>query len=233
MIDSAKYDLDRARLARLRKLGVDMRHMFDVGGSDGEWSWHISQDFPEATFELFEPLADYSAEYGEELKNTLRNPRLHMHKFALGAKCKRVKMSVYPDHPRGSTALESAAVTDEAKVVEVKMLTLDRAMRELRLPVPQVIKIDTQGCELNILKGARKTLPGVSALVLECWLMRCYGPNTPLLLEVANFLRKFDFHLWDFGGEWRDEKGVLGAQDCVFLNARTPGSGLSSERRLL
>jgi hypothetical protein len=142
-------------------------------------------------------------------------------------------MSVYPDHPRGSTALESAAVTDEAKVVEVKMLTLDRAMRELHLPVPQVIKIDTQGCELNILKGARKTLPGVSALVLECWLMRCYGPNTPLLIEVANFLRKFDFHLWDFGGEWRDEKGVLGAQDCVFLNACVPGSGLSSERRLL
>jgi hypothetical protein len=61
--------------------------------------------------------------------------------------------------------------------------------------------------------------------------MRSYGPKTPLLLEVANFLRQFDFYLWDFGGEWRDDKGVLGAQDCVFLNARAPGSRLLPELR--
>lgn len=232
MPNSAKYDLDRARLAQLRKLGVDVRSFFDIGGSDGQWSSHISLDFPDATFELFEPLADYSEDYKTTLKTTLCNPRLRMHKIALGAECKRTEMSVYPNHPRGSSALESAAVTNEAKLVEVEMLTLDHAMRQLRLPVPQVIKMDTQGCELNILKGARKTLPGVSALVLECWLVRCYGPNTPLLLEVANFLRQFDFHLWDLGGQWRDDKGVLGAQDCVFLNARAPGSRLGSERRL-
>jgi FkbM family methyltransferase len=232
MTDSAKYDLDRARMAQLCKLGVKMNHIFDVGGSDGEWSWYISKDFPNATFDVFEPLADYSAEYGETLKTTMQNRHFRMHKLALGAENKQTTMFMYPDHPRGSTALESAAVTDEAKAVEIKMLTIDRAIKQLKLPVPQVIKIDTQGCELKILEGARKTLPSVCALVLECWLMRCYGPNTPLLIEVANYLRQFDFHLWDFGGEWRDDKGVLGAQDCVFLNARVPGSRLGSELRL-
>jgi FkbM family methyltransferase len=231
MLSSAKYDLDRAHLARLRKMGVEVRRFFDIGGSDGEWSWHISQDFPQATFDLFEPLADQVAEYSDTLKKTLQNPRFRVHKIALGSECKRSSMSVYPDNPRGSTALESAAVTDEAKNVEVQMLTLDRAVDQFRLPLPHVIKIDTQGCELNILAGARETLPGVSALVLECWLMRSYGPKTPLLLEVANFLRQFDFYLWDFGGEWRDDKGVLGAQDCVFLNARAPGSRLLPELR--
>src|SRR5207247_9467383 len=68
MINSGKYDLDRAHLAQLRKMGVELRRFCDIGGSDGEWSWHISQDFPQATFDLFEPLADRIPEYGETLK---------------------------------------------------------------------------------------------------------------------------------------------------------------------
>ena len=143
MINSAKYDLDRAHLAQLRKMGVELRRFFDVGGSDGEWTWHISQDFPQATFDLFEPLVDFTREYGETLKETLQNPRFRVHKIALGAESRPARMAVYPDHPRGSTALDSAAVTDEARTLEVQMLTLDRAVDQFRLPIPHVIKIDT------------------------------------------------------------------------------------------
>src|SRR5258705_13943775 len=118
MADSAKFDLDRSRLAQLRKIGVDLRRFFDVGGSDGEWNSHISRDFPEATFDVFEPLVDHVPEYREKIKKTLTGPRFRIHKVALGAESKRTKMCVYPKHPRGSTALEMAAVTNEAERVE-------------------------------------------------------------------------------------------------------------------
>jgi hypothetical protein len=112
------------------------------------------------------------------------------------------------------------------------MLTIDHAVQVLKLPVPQVIKMDTQGCELSVLQGAQQTLPQVEVLLLECWLVRAYGKSNPLLFEVANWLRQFDFHLWDFGDAYRDADGTILAQDCVFLNARCQASRLQQEPRL-
>ena len=108
------------------------------------------------------------------------------------------------------------------------MTTLDDAVREFALTTPQVVKVDIQGGELNVLKGATRLLPKVDVLLLECWLYRGYSNDTPLLLEVANWLREFDFHLWDLGDCYRDG-GTLVHQDCFFLNSRSTVSGLRGE----
>jgi hypothetical protein len=50
-----------------------------------------------------------------------------------------------------------------------------------------------------------------------------------LLLEVADWLRQFDFHIWDLANAWRDDSGVLVAQDCLFLNAHSKVSRMKDE----
>jgi len=223
-------DTDRERFRHLRKLGLELVHFFDVGASIGRWSSRMSQDFPQATFNLFEPLIDHSAEYRKKMATTLsRHPEFRLHKVALGAECKKSWMYLYPENLVGSTALPLGLTPPGARRVEIDMLTIDYVVEEFRIPIPQVIKMDTQGCELNILQGATKSLPRVDVLLLECWLSRAYGETTPLLLEVADWLRKFDFHLWDLGNAWRDSAGVLVAQDCLFLNARSKVSRLANE----
>ena len=223
-------DTDRERFRHLRKLGLNLLHFFDIGASIGRWSSRMSQDFPHATFNLFEPLIDHCPEYEQKMATTLaRHPSFRLHKVALGAECKRACMYVYPQNLVGSTALPLARTPPNARRVEVDMLTIDYVVEEFQLPVPQVIKMDTQGCELDILQGATRTLPGVDALLLECWLTRAYGDSTPLLLEIADWLRELDFHLWDLGNAWRDPEGVLVAQDCLFLNARSKVSRMQDE----
>jgi hypothetical protein len=62
-----------------------------------------------------------------------------------------------------------------------------------------LIKLDTQGSELEILQGAEQLLPSATAILCECWLFPGYGKATPLWLEVANFLRDHNFDIFDFG----------------------------------
>ena len=222
-------DTDRERFRHLRKLGLSLGLFFDIGASNGRWSSRMSVDFPHATFHLFEPLVDHSPDYLPQMQTTLRrHPDFRLHKVALGPKSKKTTMFLYTN-PFNSTALQLGYTPSDARQVEVEMLTIDDAVRQLDLPVPQVIKMDTQGCELSILQGASQTLPQVDVLLLECWLTRAYGPSTPLLLEVAQWLRRYDFHLWDLGNGWRDDAGVLVAQDCLFLNARCKVSRLQAE----
>lgn len=226
------HETDRNRLLLLKELGFEPRSFFDVGASNGCWSKRVGRAFPEATFDLFEPLAEGSEQYRRRLGLLLdKQPRFRLHKLALGAECRKVRMFL-PPNVDGSTALDLGAYAPaEWASQEVDMVTLDYVVQEFRVAPPDVLKIDTQGCELNVLQGARQNLAKVQLLVLECWLTRSYGPATPLLLEVAQWLREFDFHLWDFGDGWRNPSGALCSRDCFFLNARCPVSRLSAEER--
>jgi FkbM family methyltransferase len=225
---------DRNRLVQLKELGFIPRRFFDVGSSNGCWSKRVSEAFPQAAFELFEPLADHAPAYRERMAQLLpERPLFRLHKIALGAECRKTKMYL-PPNVDGSTALNLGPHPPaDWACLEVDMLTVDYVVQEFRVTAPDVMKLDTQGCELNVLRGARQTLPQVQVLVIECWLARNYGPGTPLFLEVAQWLREFDFHLWDVGEVWRDADGTLCSQDCFFLNARCPVSRLGSEPRRL
>ena len=222
-------DTDRHHLCHLRDLGLKLRHFFDVGASNGNWSRRVSEDFPDAGFELFEPLIDHAPDYREKMEWVLeQHPKFRLHKVALGPESQLATMYLYPN-PVGSTALDLEHRPPQTRQVSVPMQTLDEVVQEFQLPLPQVIKMDTQGCELGILQGARRTLPRVDLLLLECWLTRAYGKPTPLMLEIAEWLRDMDFYLWDLGNGWRDGEGTLVAQDCLFLNARSPVSKLNHE----
>jgi len=206
-----------------------MNHFFDVGASNGVWSNQVSQDFPEATFELFEPLADLAPAYREKLSERLgRHSKFRLHKVAFGPECKRAPFYLYPE-PANSTGLGLRRAPAEVTQIEVDMLTLDYVVQEFRLAIPEVVKIDTQGCELGILQGGKRILPQVQLLLVECWLTRAYGSRTPLVGEVTKWLRGLGFYLWDLGNSWRDPEGTLVAQDCLFLNGRCKASRLQTE----
>lgn len=222
--------LDRQRLRHLHDLGLKTRCFFDIGASTGGWSRKVGEDFPGARFEMFEPLADHIPKYQEKMSRLLeQGSRFRLHKYAVGAETRLVEMHILAGDPFGSTALEMKHTPKDAKRIEVDMITIDEAISAWNLPVPNVIKMDTQGSELAILQGAQQTLPHVDVLFCETWLTRAYGPATPLLIELSDWLRDLGFYLWDFGDVYRDEKGILISPDCIFLNARNKISLLGDE----
>lgn len=218
-LDDSVLKLDRQAFQRLIALGYQPQVIFDIGASDGVWSFYMKQILPEAEFHLFEPLIDHSADYRRYIEETLqRYPSFSLYKYALGDHNQSIQMTVF-QNILASTVLSVTPPDQLTKAVEVPMLTLDEAMLRFNLPQPQVIKIDTQGNELKILNGAVQTLPQVDVLFLECWLYRGYGPDTPLLTEIADWLLPLNFRLWDVTEPYRNPEGILASLDCIFVKA--------------
>ena len=97
---------------------------------------------------------------------------------------------------------------------------LDNYVAEHRLTFPDLIKMDVQGGEVRILSAATECLQHASALLLETWLYRVYGPKTPLLGEIIQYVREFGFDLVEFGDRYYDETHRLASIDALFLKRR-------------
>lgn len=104
----------------------------------------------------------------------------------------------------------------------VTIRRLDDVVKEegLDFDGPVMLKLDVQGFELSVLRGALETLPRVSMLQCELALIPSYEGGATFV-EVREFLRARGFvlaHLID--GHVNHETGELREMDGIFLNTR-------------
>jgi FkbM family methyltransferase len=226
------YDLVLLRL--LAKLQYTARVVYDIGGSDGIWSALASKVYPSASYHVFEPLAEISPEYVRALAGNAYSKKLlssgfgKMHPVALGKASGACRMTVYPGSV-GSTSISLDYPVEEAHCIEVPQFRLDDYIAKNGLLAPDVLKLDTQGAELEILEGAVKALDTVNVVLCECWFFKGYGSNTPLWLDIANFLEVRGFSLFDMGWEYRAPSDQRTAtKDMLFVRRGTTISPLHS-----
>lgn len=233
------YGNDLFLMRLLSSRGIRPRVIHDVGGSDGIWTAVASRVFPEARFEAFEPLAETSEDYkaahagNAVISSLFSSGRATMHPVALGAITGTCRMTVYP-HEVGSTSIALDYQPEETISVEVPQWKLDEFIVKHRLPPPDLLKLDTQGSELEILRGARKTLRNVSAVLCECWLTKGYGSKTPLWIEIANCLNNYHLNLFDLGWVYRNGPDQRSTTiDMLFVREDLPFSHMPKRKTLL
>jgi FkbM family methyltransferase len=89
------------------------------------------------------------------------------------------------------------------------------------MPGPLVVKVDVQGGELDVLRGAAETLQRTELVLLETSLVELI-PGQSLLHEVVAFMATRGFVVYDvFGGHLRPLDGALAQLDLAF--ARVDG----------
>jgi FkbM family methyltransferase len=188
--------------------------ILDVGASNGCWTRQFLQLFPRATAFLFEP----GTAYADQMQATLNShKRLKLFPIALGDRNGPAVFHVLPNH-HASTTVDWEGKGVEEKMTIVPMRTIDSLIDEGAITQPDLIKMDIQAGELAALKGAIATLPNVRALCLETWLVKGYGTATPLIADLMEFLRPFQFHLFDVGMQHRYDDGTLYGIDTWFVN---------------
>jgi len=207
----------RARL--LSKLGITLA--IDVGANVGQYGRELRTNGYRGRIVSFEPVADAFARLTQSARNDPAWECIHL---ALGNQASDVSMnvaanlsssSVLPMAGRHHLAMsESVYVrTETAQMTELDTLR-DHVFRGHD---PAFLKIDVQGYELDVLRGASETLPLIHALEVELSLV-CLYEGQPLFCELVDHLAVRGYTLFSLEPAFADpESGRTLQMDGLFV----------------
>lgn len=145
---------------------------------------------------------------------------------ALGSRGGQIAINVSANFVSSSVLAMRAAhleAAPESRYVQQQTVTLqrlDELARELLPPGGQLLlKVDTQGYEMEVLKGASGLFPRTVAIQLELSLLPLYE-NAPTFMELITFVQSSGFELFSIVPGFRDPRsGRLLQADGFFVRA--------------
>ena len=106
-------------------------------------------------------------------------------------------------------------------IVKVKTVTLDAYINFNRINKINILKIDTQGHEINVLKGAKKSLKKNMINYIEVEIMLYdYYINKTKLYEIDHIMNKNNFELVDIQGHNYNKKNQINWFDMLYINKK-------------
>ncbi len=149
---------------------IDFRTIIDVGANKGQFAKRFLAIFPKAQVLSFEPVPSAFRELSEW---TASEPRATVFNLAVGDREGRVQMVEHVENTVSSSLLETTAQSIDIwpaqakqRTVDVAITTLDKAIG----PAPRaevLVKLDVQGYEDRVIRGARETLRKAAAAIVE------------------------------------------------------------------
>ena len=202
------YDVVRYEHSAAQRLLGLMRPpigaVIDIGANVGQFARVATEHFPQATLFCFEPLP--SAFAALRIWAAGRAPdKTHLFNIALGDTNGRALMHLHSDHEVSSSLLETTEVAEalypltRAQVpIQVDVSTLDEAMSPFLDAIDGnvLVKLDVQGFEDRVLRGATKTLARTQSIVLEIGLDPLYRKQA----EFEGLISILDRHGFRYAG---------------------------------
>lgn len=201
--------------------GADFATVLDVGGHHGQFTLFALERFPEAQVVSFEPQADGAAKIAEV---TAGEDRVRIENFALGAEPGSAELNVSKRSdsssllPIGSAQTEAFPGTEAAATETIAVETLDNLLPDPPAR-PALLKIDVQGFELDVLRGAERSLAAIDAVFVECSFVELYE-GQPLVGEIIAFLAKRGFAIAGVFGVSHGTGGACLQADFLFRRAQ-------------
>lgn len=199
-------------LKGIKSRGADVKNILDIGAHKADWSLMTSDIFPEAAYYMIEP----QDEMKPYIETFLKTHRGAWFQGGAGAENGELTLSVWDDFA-GSSFLLPEGEESGKQQRKVPIYTIDYLIETKKMPVPDICKIDVQGFEIEVLKGAKKILGKTDIFILEASLFR-FSPNQPLLHEIIDFMVQNGYVIYDFAGfANRPMDKALGQLDICFV----------------
>ena len=182
-------------LWKLKSNGTDPKVIYDIGACVLHWTNRAKEVWPSSKYYLFEAMNEVAEIYD-----------YHGHEYELGAfsdvSGKEIDFFQNTYHPGGNSYYRenpqfsngaSVLFTDDHKVKKITK-SIDEVVEARGFMLPDLIKIDVQGCELDIMKGMKKCLDNATDLIVEMQRVE-YNKGAPLVSETMQYIIEQGFEL--------------------------------------
>ncbi|GAB2778934.1 [alpha-L-fucopyranosyl-(1-_3)-alpha-L-rhamnopyran osyl-(1-_3)-2-O-methyl-alpha-L-rhamnopyranosyl] dimycocerosyl phenol-phthiocerol 2'''-O-methyltransferase [Rhabdobacter roseus] len=205
---------------KLFALSSSFSTIVDVGANKGQFAFAATRFFPNARVFSFEPVPET---FTRLEKNIRKIPQIQAFQYGLGST--NGEINFYQNaHSHASSALpvsdfqkNEIPITAETTLIKVPIKRLDDVVQEwnMSLDGPILLKLDVQGYEKEVLKGASEFIKRVDYLLFEASFVSMYE-GEPLFEEMHDFVRGLGFRLVGPVGSLQTDKEQIVQMDMLY-----------------
>jgi FkbM family methyltransferase len=183
-----KYDI------QYKLNSIKIHTIFDVGANIGQTALHYKDDFQDAVIHSFEPV---KATYEKLLSNTKDFPAIKCHQLAFGSEPGEMEINIYDDRDSELNSLVDSNMNPnkEAGKERINITTIDDFIAAHHISNIDLLKIDTEGFELNVLDGATKAFAEnkLKLIFVEVGLDSKFNKRHISMADMHRYLSAKDF----------------------------------------
>lgn len=204
------------RLNLLSNYGFSPRSILDIGAYQGDWTRMIKVIFPLSKVFMVEATPN---------KRSILKKVNEAEGFEIALLGEKEKKSVdfYLADPKvtdittgNSIYIEKTKYFRQDLKIKLPMTTLDGLVKKNKLKNIDFIKIDTQGSELDILRGGKDTINNCQFILLETQNLE-YNSGAPFIEDVIINMKTYGFRLLDIVEIHYLPTGELFQVDLLFI----------------
>jgi FkbM family methyltransferase len=206
--------------------GLNCNLIVDVGANKGQFAIAARKCLPEARIISFEPLkapADIFEKVFED------DYLVSLHRMAIGVSEEVATMHISKREDSSSLLpISDAQVshfpgTEEKETLEVNVSPLHKVLALKDFRYPALLKVDVQGFEMSVFKGAESLLNAFQYVYVECSFVELYTGQA-LAHEIIEYLGSHRFAVQGVYNTQFDENGKAIQADFLFGRIETASS---------
>lgn len=210
----------------LKAFNFQPKHIVDVGANHGTWTREALLHFPNAYYTLLEPQGWLKKSFQDILDN---NSKVKFHEVGAGEK-KGSFLFTIVDRDDSCSFRYTKEEASEAgfKQLEIQVVTLNELLLEHENPIPDIIKIDAEGLDIEVLKGADSFFGKTEIFMVEAGVVNKELDNN--FLKLVNFMDENGYRLFEITDLNRPfNPKVLWLVELVFVKK----NGFIDSRRII
>jgi FkbM family methyltransferase len=199
----------------LKRANIYPENIFDVGANIGQTANYFLKNFPDAEIYSFEPVLSV---YKELVANTA-NTKIKCFNQALGDE--KTNSKIYKSETyNGVASINGIGNKDLTTEEIIEITTGEDICAEYQLQSIDLLKIDTEGYELNVLKGFESMLKNKVKLIYAEVCFDSTNPCQTYIITLLEYLSPYGFILSGFYNPYRvgHNKLKLNHCDILFIN---------------
>lgn len=214
MKNLADYGQSRQKMLGLTEL--DIRTVIDIGANKGRHTRMYRRKFPDAMVYAVEPVPHLAASIEKWAES--QNGRVKVLNLALSNCTGETEFFVNHKASIWSTLrVPDGEPEEDYERIVVDVDTLDNLAGRIDVAGDVLVKIDTEGSDIDVLEGGETMLRGASAILIESiFYPTRYGDDAPTFEEVVGAMMELGFV---YRGNVRCcwSEGVCNGADALFV----------------